>query len=154
MSAQADLLEGEDERLQTHINEVENIWVQNGGKYKSLAEAQLQIVYQCHKKNRLILACKKELVHSLSWIQELLVVCTLVYVKPHFTLRFPLVFPFFNTTLNVVYLPACPSCISFLFVTPCCHVGHLIRGIYVHWIKFTRIVKEKILPVIPNFTVL
>lgn len=44
------MLEGEDEMLQRHINEEKNIWAQNGGKYKSLAEAQLQIRLSVPKK--------------------------------------------------------------------------------------------------------
>lgn len=110
---------------------------------------------QCQNKNGLILACRKELVHSLSWIQELLVARTLIYVKPHFTLSFPFVFPFFSTTqCCILILPVSHvalGTISFLFVTPSCYVGHLIRS---HWIKFTSILKENILPVILNFTVI
>lgn len=118
------------------LNEEENIWLQNGGKYKSLAEAQLQI--------RLSVP-KKEVNPHLH--------------KPPLHSEFSLCFPFLQyytqcCTLILPVHPAVLGAISFLFVTPCCYVGPLIRVIYVHWIKLTSIQKEKILLLILNFTVI
>lgn len=52
-SGDSGLNPGGRERIKGHkhtLNEEENIWLQNGGKYKSLAEAQLQIRLSVPKK--------------------------------------------------------------------------------------------------------